>query len=222
MQMNLCLSGVASCYRKVAYPAVVAEAVVVIRQIHPDAVTFNEACGKDVALIAQRTGYHLRFSSEIYGGGPLRCIRPVGRGFFGDAVLTQAAIVSGDSHAFAAQTDIERRQWLCVTTDVDVCTAHLSERTPMEVAGNDGQCPELAALLARRAITRTVIFGGDVNRRSSCTPAGFWTRSDSSAYQDPGLQQIYGTGAFRSPSAEVLPATHTDHDILVVRAQFTR
>ena len=141
MQMNLCLSGLAGCYRKVAYPAVVEEAVVRIRQTRPDAVTFNEACGNDIALIA--------------------------------------------------------RQTLCVTTrgHIEVCTAHLSERTPMEVAGNDGQCAELTALLARRAATRTVIFGGDLNRRASCAPAGFWTRTDKSAHQDPGLQQVYGTGA---------------------------
>jgi hypothetical protein len=44
MQMNLCLSGLAGCYGKVAYPAVVDEAVVRIREAHPDAVTLNEAC----------------------------------------------------------------------------------------------------------------------------------------------------------------------------------
>jgi hypothetical protein len=28
-------------------------------------------------------------------------------------------------------------------------------------------------------------------------------------------------GTLRSPSAEVIPATHTDHDILLVRAHLT-
>ena len=65
MQMNLCLSGLAGCYGKVAYPAVVEEAVARIRNAQPDAVTFNEACRNDVALIAQRTGYHLRFSRVV-------------------------------------------------------------------------------------------------------------------------------------------------------------
>ena len=224
MQMNLCLSGIASCYRKVAYPAALEEAVSRIAQTHPDAVTFNEACGDDVALIARRTGYHVRFSSVIYGGGPLRCIRPGGRGFFGDGVLTWAPIKSSSSHAFWAQTDIERRQWLCVTTqrEIDVCTAHLSQRIPVEVAANDVQCTELAALLARRAAVRTVIFGGDLNRRSPCAPRDFWIRTDVSAHQDPGLQQVYGPAALRAPSAEVIAARRTDHDILLVRAQLTR
>jgi endonuclease/exonuclease/phosphatase family metal-dependent hydrolase len=223
MQMNLCLSGLAGCYRKVAYPAVVEEAVARIHEALPDAVTFNEACRSDVARIARRTGYHLRFSRVIYRGQRLRCVRPGGRGLFGDAVLTKAAVERTDNHDFKAQAGIERRRWLCVTTrvHVDVCTAHLNTRSTVEVAGNDAQCVEFAALLARRASARTVIFGGDVNRRGSCAPDGVWTRTDSSADQAPGLQHVYGSGAFRSPSAEVLRATHTDHDVLLVRAHLT-
>lgn len=223
MQMNLCLSGLAGCYGKAAYPAVVEEAVARIREAQPDAVTFNEACRNDVARIARRTGYNLRFSRVIYLGELLRCVQPGGRGLFGDAVLTEAAIESTDNQDFEAQAGIERRRWLCVSTrvDVDVCTAHLNTRTPIEVAGNDAQCAELAALLARRAAARTVIFGGDVNRRHSCAPDGVWTRTDRSADQASGLQHVYGSGALRSPTAEVVPAAHSDHDILLVRARLT-
>ena len=220
MQMNLCLSGLAGCYGKAAYPAVVEEAMARIRDAHPDAVTFSEACRRDVALIARRTGYRMRFSKLIYRGELLRCVRPGGRGLFGDAVLTKAAVERTDNHDFEAQAGIERRRWLCVTTrvDVDVCTAHLNTRSTVEVAGNDAQCAELAALLARRAAAGTVIFGGDVNRRRSCAPRGIWTRTDSAAHQSPGLQHVYGSGALRSPSAKVVSATHTDHDVLLVRA----
>jgi endonuclease/exonuclease/phosphatase family metal-dependent hydrolase len=223
MQMNLCLSGLAGCYRKAAYPAVVEEAVARIRAAGPDAVTVNEACRNDIARIARRTGYHLRFSRVIYRGERLRCVRPGGRGLFGIAVLTDAAVESTDSQDFDAQAGIERRRWLCVTTrvDVDVCTAHLNTRSTIEVAGNDAQCVELATLLARRAAARTVIFGGDVNRRGSCAPAGLWTRTDESAEQAPGLQHVYGSGALRSPAAEVVPAKHTDHDILLVHSRRT-
>jgi endonuclease/exonuclease/phosphatase family metal-dependent hydrolase len=223
MQMNLCLSGLAGCYAEVQYPGVVNEAVTRIRAAHPDAVTFNEACGGDVALIARRTGYHLRFATVIYHGKPLPCIKPGGRGLFGDAVLTKAAIESTAGHAFQAQAGPERREWLCVSTHVgvEVCTAHLASHETEEVAANEPQCAELRALLARRAAGRTVIFGGDLNRRSSCAPHGFWTRTDRSARQDPGLQQVYGTGALRSPTARVVPARHTDHDVLLVRAHIT-
>jgi hypothetical protein len=220
MQMNLCLSGLAVCYRKVQYPAVLEEAVARIRDARPDAVTFNEACSGDVALIARRTGYHLRFSKVIYYGKPLPCIKPGGRGLFGDAVLTKAAIDGAHSRAFKAQAGPERRQWLCATArvGVDVCTAHLASPEPVEVAANDPQCAELRVVLARRAAARPVIFGGDVNRLGSCAPPGFWTRTDRSGDQDPGSQQVYGTAAFRSPSARVVPAIHTDHDVFLVRA----
>jgi endonuclease/exonuclease/phosphatase family metal-dependent hydrolase len=208
MQMNLCLSGLAGCYD----PAVVDESVTRIRAAHPDAVTLNEACEGDVARIARRTGYHLSFSRVLYRGRRLRCIRPGGRGRFGDAVLTAAAVERSDNRAFKAQAGIERRRWLCVTTraDVDVCTAHL------DLAGNDAQCAELTAVLARRA---AFIFGGDVNRRRSCAPRGAWTRTDRAAGQAPGLQHVYGNAAFRSPSARVLPLSHTDHDALLVTAR---
>jgi endonuclease/exonuclease/phosphatase family metal-dependent hydrolase len=223
MQMNLCLSGFAGCYRKVAYPAGVEEAVARIRAAHPDAVTLNETCRRDVAQIARRTGYHLRFSPVTASGEPFSCVRPGGRGLFGDAVLSKAAIESTDSHDFKAQAGIEWRRWLCVTTrvGVDVCTAHLVTRSAAEAAVNDAQCAELAALLERRAATATVIFGGDINRSRACAPKRAWTRTDGSADQAPGIQGIYGNGALRSPSARVIPATHTDHDVLLVRARLT-
>ena len=165
-----------------------------------------------------------RFSRVIYRGERLRCVRPGGRGLFGNAVLTAAAIKRTDTRDFEAQAGPERRRWLCATTrvDVDVCTAHLNTRSAVEAAGNRAQCAELAALLARRAATRSVIFGGDVNRRGSCAPDGVWTRTDRSADQAPGLQHVYGGGGLRSPSAQVVPATHSDHDVLLVRAHLTR
>jgi endonuclease/exonuclease/phosphatase family metal-dependent hydrolase len=223
MQMNLCLSGLAGCYGKVKYPAGVQDAVTRIRETRPDAVTIDEACRSDVALIARRTGYHLRFLRVIYDGKPLPCIRPAGRGVFGDAVLTRAAIESSDSQEFAAQAGPERRVWLCVRTRarVDVCTAHLASHEADEVAANNPQCAELGALLARHAALGTVIFGGDVNHRASCAPHSFWTRTDLSGRQNPGDQQAYGAGALRSPTVRLLPAAHTDHDVLLVRARLT-
>jgi endonuclease/exonuclease/phosphatase family metal-dependent hydrolase len=220
MQMNLCLSGFARCYGKVDYPAGVEDAVARIRAARPDAVTLNETCRGDVARLARRTGYHLRFSAVTLSGDPLACVRPGDRGVFGDAVLTKAAIESADSADFEKQAGTEWRRWLCVSTraDVDVCTAHLAS----EAAANAGQCAELAALLERRAAARTVIFGGDVNRTRACAPRSGWSRTDRSAVQAPGLQSVSGSGALRSPAVEVAPAAHTDHDVLLVRAHLAR
>jgi endonuclease/exonuclease/phosphatase family metal-dependent hydrolase len=225
MQMNLCLSGLASCYgSRVQYPAGVLDATTRIGEAHPDAVTVNEACSGDMARIARRTGYQLRFSRVIYGGRPLPCIDPAGRGLFGDAVLTRAAITSAVTHAFGAQAGPERRVWLCVSTrvGVEVCSAHLASHQAVEAAANEPQCIELRALLAGRAALHTVIFGGDVNGLGSCAPPGFWIRTDASAQQNGGIQHVYGTRALRSPTARVLRALHTDHDFLLVRAYLVK
>src|SRR5688572_29745632 len=48
LQMNLCLSGLAGCYGKAAYPAVVEEAADRIGEVRPDAATLNEVCRDDV------------------------------------------------------------------------------------------------------------------------------------------------------------------------------
>jgi endonuclease/exonuclease/phosphatase family metal-dependent hydrolase len=219
VQMNLCLSGIASCYPQVAYPEGVAEATSVIRRTQPDAVTLSEACRGDVSQIAQQTGYHMQFSSVLYRGALLNCAHPGGRGLFGNAVLTRAAIVKTENRPFAMQSGIEQRRWLCVATQagVDVCTAHLNSRSPAEAAGNAGQCTELAAILARLGAAHHVVFGGDLNRRSSCAPAGFWRRTDASASQDPGSQQVFGNDNLHPASVHVLPFAHSDHDVLVVR-----
>ena len=139
-------------------------------------------------------------------------------------MLTAAPIESTDRRDFKTQAGPERRGWLCVTTraGIDVCTAHLNTRSPVEVAGNDAQCVELAALLTRRASARTLVFAGDVNRRRTCAPDGLWTRTDTSAGQAPGLQHAYGSEALRSPSAHVVSAAHSDHDVLLVRARLRR
>lgn len=221
MQMNLCLSGLAGCYAKVDYPAGVVDAVARIRSAHPDAVTFNEACSGDVALIARETGYHLRFATVIYAHKRLRCVRPGHRGLFGDAVLTNSAIESSESRAFRVQAGPERREWLCVSTrvDIDVCTAHLASHAAEEASANGPQCAELETILGRRAALHTVIFGGDVNRRSACAPRGFWIRTDGSARESPGGQQVYGTDALGSPSVRIAAAAHTDHAVLLVCAR---
>ena len=220
MQMNLCLSGYSGCDGRASYPAAVDEAVERIRRARPDAVTLNETCRGDVARIARRVGYHVSFTRVIYAGRLLPCVRPGGRGLFGDAVLTRAPVERADAQDFTGQAGPERRRWLCVTTRAaDVCTAHLNTLLPGEAPGNAAQCAELAELLARRARSGPVIFGGDVNRRRSCAPHGAWTRTDASAHQAAGLQQVYGSRALRSPSARVVRAANTDHDFLLVRAR---
>lgn len=220
LHMNVCLSGQAGCYGETDYPSVVDETVERIAENRVDAVTLNEACHGDVAAIAERTGYDYRFVMARYAGAPLPCIDPEGRGLFGLAVLAAEPIRSASQGVFPVRDDPEERRWLCVTTahQVDVCTSHLSTGADGTGLNNARQCEELSALLdARRNPT---VFAGDVNRRGSCAPPGFWTLTDARASQAPGIQHAYGS--LSSPSLELEETEFTDHDALVVRARVPR
>jgi endonuclease/exonuclease/phosphatase family metal-dependent hydrolase len=221
LQMNLCLSGLAGCYAGTEYPAVDDEAIEKILATQPDAVTLNEACSGDVERIARETGYDYRFDTVIYRGAPLPCRNPGDRGVFGIAVLTSDVIAGAESAPYEAQLGPEERRLLCVRTgDVRVCTSHLSvSGSPDEVATNDAQCKELSEALAGEEPRQATMFGGDVNRLSSCAPRGAWTERDEEAVQAPGIQHVYGTRpGFVRPRDEVLPMTYSDHDALLVRA----
>ena len=219
LQMNLCLSGLAPCLE---YPEVIREAITVIRRHRPDAVTLNEVCSRDVTRIAERTGYHRRFSTVPYGGRPLPCRAPSGRGVFGNALLTAAQIAATVDRRFSAQSiDPEHRRWLCVATaqSVTVCTTHLSSPSELRTAVLR-QCAEFTDMLAVRARRGPTIAAGDMNTLGSCAPAAMWTRTDWGWAQTPGVQHAYGTAShLRAATSEVLPATDTDHDFLYLRAR---
>ena len=219
LQMNLCLSGLAGCFGRTAYPAVVDEAVARITSEDAEAVTLNEACSGDAEEVARRTGYEVRFATVIYRGAPLPCVNSGERGVFGNAVLTKEHVVSSTDRAFTTQSGVEERRWICATTarDVTVCTAHLSTRGSDDSRrANDAQCAELAEVLASYGARGATTFGGDVNRQESCAPAEFWTRTDAAAGQAPGIQHAYGSDALASPQERVVPAAFTDHDFLRV------
>lgn len=222
LQLNLCLSGLAGCYPGTEYPRVVEEAVAKIEADRPDAVTVNEACSGDIARIAEETGYDYRFSTVMYRGAPLACTKPEGRGVFGNAVLVDGTITASEDRAFESQLGSEERRWLCVETQerMRACTAHLSVAgSTAQATTNEAQCQELTALLGRGGQTTATVFAGDVNRKESCAPAGFWTATDADATQAPGIQHAYGTrGWLPNPKATVVPMTYTDHDGLLVES----
>ena len=215
LQMNLCLSGYASCHRRTAYPAVLDEAVKAVGDRRVDAVTLNEVCSADGAELARRTGLHLRFSAVLVAGSPLRCVAPGGRGVFGLAVLTAGAISTTHDHAFAGQGGSEERRWLCVTTvqSVAVCTAHLGTRgSTTQRRANDAECGELRTILRRYDAEGPTVFGGDLNRLRSCAPTTMWTLRDTAASQASGIQHAYGSRSLMYARSRVTVAAHTDHD----------
>jgi endonuclease/exonuclease/phosphatase family metal-dependent hydrolase len=217
--MNLCLSGLATCLE---YPEVVREAITAIGEHRPDVVTLNEVCSRDVARIAEGTGYHWRFSTVLYGGRPLPCRAPSGRGVFGNALLAAVEITATVDRRFSAQSiDPEQRRWLCVATAqrVTVCTTHLSAASEVGTAVLR-QCAEFTEVLAVRARRGPTIAAGDMNKLGSCAPAGMWTHTDWGWAQKPGVQHAYGSAShLRAVTSKTLPATYTDHDFLYVRAR---
>ena len=217
LQMNLCLSGAASCFGRTAYPSVVGEAAAQVAEQDAEAVTLNEACSGDVAELARRTGYRMRFSAVRSRGAPVPCVRPGGRGVYGLAVLTKAPVSSAQGRAFEVHAGAEERRWLCVTTNrrTTVCSAHLGTRgSAVARVFNDAECRELRTVLARYDEAGTTVFGGDVNRLDPCAPQTMWTRDDTAATQLPGIQHVYGSASLGPPDARVTEATYTDHDFL--------
>jgi endonuclease/exonuclease/phosphatase family metal-dependent hydrolase len=229
LQMNLCLSGQAGCYSRTTYSSILDEATGQIAELEPDAVTLNEVCSADTAAIARQTGYRMRFAAVRYGGRPLPCLHPRGRGLFGIAVLTKDAFKTSRDRAFAVRADPEERRWLCVTNEgastegaVTVCTAHLSTRDSADGrVANDAECRELRSVLARHQKTGTTLFGGDVNRQDPCAPTAMWATRDTSATHMPGVQHIYGTMPCKEWSASVAEGTYTDHDFFLATATTT-
>lgn len=218
LQMNLCLSGIAGCFPATDYPAVVDEAVSRITEASPTAVTLNEVCEQDVARIARKTGYRLRFVPVPVFDEPFPCTDPGGRGVFGLAVLTAGVVREVESRDFSTRSFIETRGWLCVTTDpATVCTAHLAPPvSPADRRDNARECGELRAMLDRRAAAGPVVFAGDVNRSQPCVPDSMWSADDAAASQSPGVQHVYGSRSLGTPEVMTIASERTDHDVLVV------
>ena len=217
VQLNLCLSGVADCAPRTAYPAVLQEAEALLRAEQPAAVTVAEGCSGDVEALARATGYAAAFSVVRVGGAPLECTSPGGRGVFGGAVLVRGEARAVEDAPFAAQAGAEQRRSLCATgaDGHRVCTAHLVPvRDLASLAANGAQCRELAAVLARGGPTA---FGGDLNRALPCAPAGWSVQRDDGAAQAAGVQHAYGGPGSALTGAQVVPMARTDHDALVAR-----
>lgn len=201
LQMNLCNSGLATCYTGRS----VARAAAVIRAERPDIVTVSEVCRNDVsmlrrslsgaargsvvtsafaAVLQQRSEEPFRCrNGQPYGVGLLARVQPPSRGF-----------TTSDGH-YPAQdpADTEARAWLCVhaPTHFYACTTHLSS-TSTAVAIN--QCRDLMDRVIPALRTRdrrdAVIVGADLNlidsrspNPQSCIPPGF-VRTDDGARQD--------------------------------------
>lgn len=201
LQMNLCDSGIATCYTGRS----VAEAAAVIRAERPEIVTLNEVCRDDVSALKQALADadHGRVVTGAFQGtlvqgtsDPVRCrngqqygigllagIGPPYRGF----------TAVGGRYQAQDPPDIETRVWLCghAIAHFYACTTHLSS-TSSAVAIS--QCRYLmdTAIPTLRTPNRPdpLILGADLNLTASrsptvqsCLPQGV-VRTDDGSRQD--------------------------------------
>jgi endonuclease/exonuclease/phosphatase family metal-dependent hydrolase len=201
LQMNLCNSGIASCYTGRA----VAEAAAVIRTTSPDLVTLNEVCRNDVTTLERvlseaetrgdavesafqpaadcRTAAAFRCrNGQPYGIGLLARIPSHGHGY---------AIHAG-IYPIQDTSDPEERAWLCLdTSDIVACTTHLASTKPTVALAQCRYLLDTAVPTARRqGRDEPTVLGGDLNLRPhhvldvrSCLPAGYvQTNDDGTQY----------------------------------------
>jgi hypothetical protein len=230
LQMNLCNSGMASCYRDDKSPS---EAAELITRFTASVVTLNEICANNIlgegaaipsamAGLARQQGDSTVFALftpavNRYTEMPYRCVNG---DMYGIGIVGRGAAPAGMATHYLYQhqlvrSDEERAAVCAVAGGYDICTTHL-ESDDSAVASS--QCHELMAHVAdvRKATgARPTIVAGDFNLAlggkpdiRDCVPAGWVRRGDN------GVQHVLATGlAFTS--TQTVHMRYTDHPALV-------
>ncbi len=222
LQLNLCHSGVVSCYTG---DAVIQQALAVIQGEDPDIVSLNEVCRADVPRLGG-SGYAGWFTpARRPDGSAVKCTNGDDYGI-GMHYRAGAALTSSASNTYAAQdSGSERRVWMCSRfgDGTAACVTHLSTSSSTAMK----QCKELLNInMPFHTSGHAAVVAGDFNMRYSrwpwdtnvqdCVPSGFFRKGDGS------VQHIMAQSAgFAFVATEVIDMDGTtDHPALLVR--FTR
>lgn len=234
LQLNLCNSGRAECYRN---GRSVGEAAQLITRYRPTVVTLNEICAANVlgagaaipaaiAGVAHRAGDSAVFALfapaiNAYTHSPYKCVNG---DFYGIGMVGLGSL-SGSAHFTYRNQYDQTDEWrvaLCaaITAGYDVCTTHL-ESDNRAVALN--QCGELlggggeVSRFRQATGDRPVIVGGDFNLRTGgrpdardCLPPG-WLGTD-----DGDVQHVLTTHEFAPRGTRTITMRYTDHPAFVV------
>ncbi|HEX8629527.1 MAG TPA: endonuclease/exonuclease/phosphatase family protein [Catenuloplanes sp.] len=233
LQLNLCNSGLASCYARYNQGRSVGEAAGIITAQRPDVVTLNEVCRADVATAlypvmarnfpGEHTFWEFLPAAERAGDGrPYRCRNgdEYGIGVLGRVRAAQGTVTTQVFSGRYPQQDTssnEMRVWLCVAApgSFAACTTHLAStsgtialqqcRRLMEV--------ELPALRATIGTAVPVVVAGDLNLRyggspnaQSCVPPGWYRKGDGN------VQHFMATIDLGFSSSTKVNTRYTDHD----------
>jgi len=223
LQLNLCNSGIASCYTGHS----VARAAAVISGVGPNLVTLNEVCREDVSDLEQVLAEGARDGDVVSAFQPagdrrtaaaFRCRN--GQSYGIGLLARFPSLDHGYSiHAGIYPTqdtgDPEERAWLCIdTSDLVACTTHLAN-TKATVAL--AQCRYLfdtaIPALPRRGRAVPTVLGADLNLKPhhlpdvrSCLPSGYVQTYDG------GTQYIVGSRDLRVSSGTTIGMSKTtDH-----------
>ena len=223
LQLNLCNSGIASCYTGHS----VARAAAVIGGVGPNLVTLNEVCREDVSDLEQVLAEGARDGDVVSAFQPagdrrtaaaFRCRN--GQSYGIGLLARFPSLDHGYSiHAGIYPTqdtgDPEERAWLCIdTSDLVACTTHLAN-TKATVAL--AQCRYLfdtaIPALPRRGRAVPTVLGADLNLKPhhrpdvrSCLPSGYVQTYDG------GTQYIVGSRDLRVSSGTTIGMSKTtDH-----------
>ncbi len=228
LQLNLCNSGIASCYTGRS----VREAAEVIRAKRPDIVTLNEICRNDLPPLVQAI-------SDIKRGGVIasafkaavdhrtdsafRCRngQPYGIGLVARLPSTDPYRSYGDVYPIQDPGDPEQRVWLCVHAMAGfyACTTHLAStiRT-LALAQCDYLLHTAIPAMRRQDGQDPVMVGADFNLMFGGTPdaRSCLTRGYRHA-GDGAWQYVVATPEFavRSSTSINMHGT-TDHPGLLV------
>jgi hypothetical protein len=234
LQLNLCNSGHADCYRDgLAVP----EAYGIIGETEPDLITLNEVCEDDVRdelwpLIREIWGNDWTFwafqpAGDRRTGGAYTCTdgQRFGNGMLGRMFATGSNPKFG-LHGQLYTEDLqdhsspEQRSWLCVNSANNYwgCTTHTFN------GGNNitlRQCEHLMKAVIpwiwAADIRLPSVVGGDFNLRyggspdmQTCVPSGWYRKGDGA------VQHIMATNNLTFDDSLAIPMLYTDHPAWLV------
>jgi hypothetical protein len=234
LQLNLCNSGVASCYEG---GQSVPEAYGVITSRRPDVVTLNEICKADVQVSLapamaemypnDRTFWAFAPAYNRATGAPYLCSNgdQYGVGILGHVPAAQWAGTKtfSDRYPMQRSDSNELRTWVCVEAvgNYFACTTHLASGAS---AVAFDQCNHLMRTVIPSIWsaegTLPSVVGGDFNLRyrgipnvQDCVPSGWYRKGDGD------VQHVMATTNLPFVSSEKIGLSHTDHPGWLVRTR---
>lgn len=228
LQLNLCNSGIASCYED---GRSIPEAQGVISAWYPDVVTLNEVCLSDVQnrlfptmsqiWSADWTFYVFMPAWNVPNNAPYQCT--AGRGQYGNAVMGHVFAEDwagmnpyGGIYQWQAANTREWRSWACAAAlgNYVACSTHLaSDSTDAAMRQcNDLLRTHVPAVWSASGGYRPSVVGGDFNLKyggspniQSCVPSGWYRKGDGD------VQHWFIRNELTFAFSRTIGMTYTDH-----------